>query len=486
MFCETEAEAFADPARELIFEVAGAYLERRGITAAELVFDPAQHRALLDDGPRFQEILQRIALLQGQHTRRPVSERMKELTALAEAAMQRVEAQAALLPDVAGLDEALQQKLLTGSNFDEWVRAGVAFVRLLKAGGGWAEQAGRCLDVIDAGVAGEVGSMADQTLSEILRLKPAAAAIFGENVNRRAMIEFCVSLLEARPAASDNLTPVMMRLQQTQGLALLPLARAAIRARLAEMLGGSMPLFHPEPLQEWERLLALKLRIAAIGDLIEDERVGAALARRFARFATPDLLNPILAGEPEIARKLLFLLRLYRELADASARFELLGVLGHYLEHRDFKTQFVSPQSSREDFASLAAGISSELMQADIPDQRKATYLQLFRNQLAAVTKPTGQRNVQRGLGGAQDYVLLQGQRIPLRNWSPVGLQFGPCSAALAAGAKLPVKVIVQSAGLSFEFRATAEVLRVADGLVAARYQCEDPAVTQKIKAYFA
>src|SRR3546814_6575821 len=33
------------PARELIFEVAGAYLERRGISAVELVFDPAQHRA---------------------------------------------------------------------------------------------------------------------------------------------------------------------------------------------------------------------------------------------------------------------------------------------------------------------------------------------------------------------------------------------------------------------------------------------------------
>ena len=486
MFCETEAEAFADPARELIFEVAATYLERRGITACELVFDPAQHRALLDDGARFQEILQRIALLQGQHTRRPVSERMKELTALAEAAMQRVETQAASLPAIAGLDQALQQNLLVGTNLDEWVRAGVAFARLLKAGGGWAEQARLCLDVVAAGIEGEVRSMADQTLAELLRLKPAAAAIFGESVNRRAMIGLCVSLLEAKPAAGGDLTAVMLRLQETEGLAQLPLARAAIRARLAEMLNGTMPLFHSEPLQEWQSLLELKQRIAAIRDLIEDERVGAALARRFARFATPDLLNPILAKEPEIARKLLFLLRLYREVADPSARFELLGVLGHYLDHRDFKTQFVGPQSSREDFASLAAGISSELMQADIPDQRKTTYLQLFRNQLAAVIKPAGQRSVQRGIGGAQDYVLLQGQRIPLRNWSPVGLQFGPCSIALSAGAKLPVKVIVQNPALSIEFRVTAEVLRVADGLVAARYQCEEPAIAQKIKAYFA
>ncbi len=486
MFCETEAEAFADPARELIFEVAGAYLERRGISAAELVFDPAQHRALLNDGARFQEILQRIALLQGQHTRRPVSERMKELTALAEAAMRRVEAQAASLPEISGLDQARQRNLLTGSNLDEWVRAGVVFARLLKASGGWAEQAGFCLAVVETGIGGEVGSMADQTLSEILRLKPAAAAIFGENVNRRGMIELCVSLLEARASAAAGLTAVMARLQQTQGMAQLPLARAAIRARLAEMLGGTMPLFSPEPQPEWQALLALKQRIAAVKDLMEDERVGAALARRFTRFAAPELLNPILGREPEIARKLLFLLQLHREIADPSARFELLGVLGHYLDHRDFKTQFIGAQSSREDFATLAAGISSELMQAEIPDQRKATYLQLFRNQLAGVVKPTGQRSHQRGIGGAEDYVLLQGQRIPLRNWSTVGLQFGPAGMALAAGAKLPVKVIVQNPNLSIEFRATAEVLRVADGLVAARYQCEDPAVAEKIKAYFA
>lgn len=484
MFCETEAEAFADPARELIFQVAGAYLERRGITATELVFDPAQHQALLNDGSRFQEILQRIALLQGQHTRRPVSERMKELTALAEVAMRRVETQAAQMPEISGLEQALQQSLLSGTDLDGWVRAGTVFSRLLKAAGGWADQAQLCLRVV-AGVEGEIRSMADQTLSEILRFKPAAAAIFGDNVNRRGMIEFCISLLEAKPAPG-NLSPVMMQLQHTEGLAELPLTKAAIRTRLAEMLGGTMPLFHPEPQQEWQAMLVLKQRIAAVKELAGDEQVAAALARRFTRFATPDLLNPILARETEFARKLLFLLQLYREVADASARFELLGVFGHYLEHRDFKTQFVGTQSSREDFAALAAGILSELMQADIPGPRKTTYLQLFRSQLAGVVKPVGQRSVQRGVGGAQDFVLLHGQRIPLRNWSPVGLQFGPSSTSLTAGAKLPVKVIVQTPALSIEFRATAEVLRVADGMVAARYQCEDPAVMQRIRDYFA
>lgn len=486
MFCESEAEAFADPARELIFEVGRAYLERRGITAAELVFDPAQHQALLNDGARFQELLQRVALLQGQHTRRPVSERMKELTALAEAAMKRVEAQAAALPVLPSLQDAAGRGLLTGTNLDEWVRAGVAFVRLLKVQDSLAAQAGFCLDVIEAGIEGEVRSMADQTLSEILRLKPAAASIYGDDVNRRTMIELCLSLLEAKPSAHTAMTPIMTRLQQTGGLAGLPLARAALRIRLTEMLNGTAALFDPDPKGEWEALLALKRRIAAVEMLTGDEQLATVLDRRLSRFSTPDLLNPMLAKESELARKLLLLLRFHREIADPAARFELLGIIGHYLDARDFKTAFVSPKSTREDFAELAAAISAELMQAEIPPARKSAYLQLFRDKLATVVKPVGSRAGQRGQGGPEDHVLMRDMRLQLRNWSPAGLMFGPSNTTPEVGARLPLTVVVRNPGFSIEFSARAEILRVADGMIAARYQCDDPAAAQRIKNYFA
>lgn len=486
MFCETEAEAFADPARELIFEVGRSYLERHGITAAELVFDPAQHRALLNDGARFQELLQRVALLQGQHTRRPVSERMKELTALAEAAMKRVETQAAGLPAaLTDLPEAVAGGLLAGRNLDEWVRAGVAFVRLLKAQGSLAAQAAFCLDVIETGIEGEVRSMADQTLSEILRLKPAAASIFGEDANRRAMIELCLSVLEAKPTGAA-VTPVMARLQATSGLPGLPLTQAAMRARLTEMLGGTSPLFAAEPKQEWEALLALKRRIARVELLAADEPLIAALDRRLARFATPELLNPILAKEPDLARKLLFLLQLNHEIADAAARFELLGIIGHYLDARDFRTTFISPKATREDFAELAAAISERLMRAEMPPARKSAYLQLFRDKLATVVKPLGSRVAQRGAGGPEDHVLVQDVRVPLRNWSPAGLMFGPCDVSLETGMRLPLVVVVRNPAFRIEFQARAEILRVAEGMIAARYQCDDPAVAARIRDYFA
>lgn len=491
MFCETESEAFADPSRELIFQVARGYLERCGIVSAGLVFDPAQHRALLNDGPRFQEILQRIALLQGQHTKRPVSERMKELTALAEAAMRRVETLDGQLPPASAADDralaAFANQAADGHGADDFVRAGILLTRRLAQCENWTGRAMLCLDLLDAGAAGAAQGLLDQTLAEILRLKPAVTDIYGTS-ERPAMIDLC--LLFAGEAAADHktdipLTAVATRLRRRGGIAELPGCLAAMRERLIELLGGMLPIYHDEPHEEWPRMLALKQRIGMIPALQDDWQIASAMARRFARFATPEQLNPLLAREPEFARKILTLLRIYREVEDATARFELLGILGHYLEHRDFRTSFIGKQATREEFATLAADISGALVTTDIPEQRKARFLELFRNHLAAIPQPAAARPRQRGAAGSGDVVVVNGVRIPLRNWSAVGLQFGPCPPGLAVGDRMQLTVEIRNAALTLDFSAEAEVLRVTGDLVAARYRCADEPASRQIRAFF-
>lgn len=489
MFCETDAEAFADPARELIFQVARGYLERQGITSTDLVFDPAQHRAMLNDGARFQEILQRVALLQGQHTRRPVAERMKELTALAEAGMRRVEVAAAALPAFNSFADAQRQGLFTGSNLDEWIRSGVTLARLLTLAGDWEKRAALCLDVLETAAEGsESHGMADQTMAEILRLQPAAPVLFGEKANRRRMITLCMGMGGGEMPADAH--AALQRLRGLLAKQTLPRTADALRARLVEMLHGTASVFSTEPYDEWQAMQALKQKMQGLKLFSADPEIAASMARRFARFASPELLNPILARETEIARKLSFLLQLYAEIEDGNARFELQGILTHYMDHRDFKTQFIGPQTSREEFASLAAAISGALATIDIPEPRKGRLLEQFRNQLAVVVKPSGARSNQRGIGGAKDAVIVRGLRFPLKNWSPMGLLFGPCSAALTskleAGSKLSVAIEIRNSLLSLDFTAEAEVLRVSDGLIAARYVCGDIAVQQRIKTYFA
>jgi hypothetical protein len=489
MFCETDADAFADPARELIFQVARGYLERCAITTTDLVFDPAQHRALLDDGARFQEILQRVALVQGQHTRRPVNERMKELTAIAEAAMRRVAVCAAALPRIDAASQALQQGLFAGANLDEWVRSGVAMARLLGQEPDWEKRILVCLDLLDGTAPGsESHGMADQTLAEILRLQPAAPVLYGEKANRRRMIALCLGVGGGEMPSDGN--PVLRQVRDLLQRQPLPRTTDALRARVNEMLQGAAPLFSPDPPGEWLAMRDLKTRIDGLKLFSGDAGIAAGLARRFARFASPELLNPILGQETEIGRKLQFLLDLYSRIEDGNARFELQGIIAHYMDHRDFKTQFVGPQTGRDEFASLAAALSESLAAIDIPEPRKSRLQEQFRSQLATVVKPAGARTSQRGVGGAKDAVVLRGLRMPLRNWSPVGLQFGPCSPAVAAklavGSKISVAVEIRNSLTSLDFTAEAEVLRVSDGLVAARYVCNDLPMQQRIKAYFA
>lgn len=486
MFCETEAETYADPARELIFQVARGYLERVGITATELVFSPAQHRTLLNDGPRFQEVLQRIALLQGQHTKRPVAERMRELTAMAEAAMQRVDTLANGLPESISLPQAIQAGLFNGNRLDEWVVGGIVLARLLTSQPDWSAQAALCLDLLEAGAGTEAHAMADQTLSEIFRLKPVATALFGD-ANRRQMIELCLSL--AGGTAEINMTDVLRRLRSGLAGGSLERCQMAVRERLAEMLGGTLPLYSAEPYEEFSGLLTLKERIVALPMVATDDGVMGALTRRFTRFAAPDLLNPLIGRDPEFSRKLLTLLRLYREIEEGNARFELQGIITHYMEHREFTTKFIGPQSGKDDFANLSAAISAALVQADIPEPRKTRLLDQYRNQLGNVVKPSGSRIAQRGVGTSKDAVVFRALRMPLKNWSPVALLFGPCPASViekvAVGDKMRIGVEVRASMLSIDFTADAEVLRVSDGLIAARYSCSDAAITQRIQNYF-
>jgi hypothetical protein len=489
MFCETDADAFADPARELIFQVARGYLERQGITTTDLVFDPAQHRVLLNDGPRFQEILQRVALLQGQHTRRPVSERMKELTAIAEAAMQRVETAAGKWPAAGSFAEARQQGLFSGGSLEEWIRDGVALARLLAQDAAWDNRVLLCLDLLEfAAPDSESHGMADQTLSEILRLQPAAPVLYGEKANRRRMIALCLGIGGAEMPADGH--AVLKRLRGILAAQSLPRTGDALRARLIEMLQGTASLFFSEPYDEWQAMRQLKAQLEKLPLFVSDAEIAASMARRFARFASPELLNPILARETEIGRKLQFLLDLYAQIEDGNARFELQGIITHYMDHRDFRTQFIGPQTSREEFASLAAAVSGALAAIDIPEPRKSRLLEQFRSQLATVVKPAGSRSGQRGTGGAKDAVIVRGLRMPLRNWSPVGLQFGPCAQALASkltiGSRLSVVVEIRNSLTSLDFTAEAEILRITDGVVAARYVCNDASMQQRIKAYFA
>ncbi|HEX9462239.1 MAG TPA: PilZ domain-containing protein [Alphaproteobacteria bacterium] len=85
----------------------------------------------------------------------------------------------------------------------------------------------------------------------------------------------------------------------------------------------------------------------------------------------------------------------------------------------------------------------------------------------------------------ANDYVTFNNVQFPLRNWSGSGLLFGPMGSPLDIGQKLTLKVTVRCGDDRLRFDADCEVARVANGLVAVRYQCLSGDTAARIRDHF-
>jgi len=84
------------------------------------------------------------------------------------------------------------------------------------------------------------------------------------------------------------------------------------------------------------------------------------------------------------------------------------------------------------------------------------------------------------------DHVVLNGTQVPLRNWSGLGLLFGPLDTPPALGTALRLTVVVTTPQQIFRFTADAEVMRLDGQYAGVRYTCADEDMAQEIKAHFA
>ena len=87
---------------------------------------------------------------------------------------------------------------------------------------------------------------------------------------------------------------------------------------------------------------------------------------------------------------------------------------------------------------------------------------------------------------GPNDYVTFNNVRFPLRNWSVSGLLFGPMGNPPVLGEILILNVTVRCGDDRLRFDAKCEVARIANNLIAVRYECQSPEIAARIKAYFA
>jgi hypothetical protein len=482
MLCQSTDDVFEYPARELLFRVAQPYLEQMRVTATELMFDPREHRKILNASTKFQEYLQRVAIAQGQHSQKPVAERMRDTLAIVDVAMRAVEesarrAQGAGATDAAALEAAANP-----------LAAGVALAVALAARppGDFAGRAAVCFRLLD-GVRNQVAvELLDQTLAQMLRLKAAFAVLAGPADALAIQVRTCLAIAgdaESIAANRNQVVAEIVRLGQTQAL---PHLAVAARDGLEEALAGPALLAVRDPIAELKITRDLRRKIAALPVLAASPTLGQTLSRRMSRLVVPESLDPLLAREMGMGRRLLALVRLYNEIDDANARRHLDSTVAALVESRDFKDEFFVPGQAHDEKRAMVGEVAEAVGASALPEARKLRYREVAALAFADLGQVAGRRLSPRMSAGPEDRVQLMGQRVPLRNWSETGLMFGPFVGTLVPGQTLRGTVLLRNAYISIGFEASLEIVRFADGLVGAKYSCADPHLRQRIKAHFA
>jgi hypothetical protein len=484
MFCEAPSDVFEPQARELLFRVAQSYLEQARITATELAFDPREHRKILGATTKFQEYLQRVAILQGQSASKPVTERMRHVLDCVDGAMRLAEAQARRQQGGEALDAATLDACAAGGLLE----AGIALALALGAvtPGDWAGRATLCASLLSASQEPVAVGLLDQTLAELLRLKASVAVLIGRGDALAVQVRACLAIAGDGDAMRTNRSAIIgeiVRLKTKHRLAAIE--RAAVE-NLNAALASAANLAARDPLEELKTTRDLRAKIAALPLLAADADLADNLSRRMSRLVAPESLEPLLAREIGIGRKLLALVRLYNDIDDANARRHLDAMAHGLIESRDFKDEFFAPGLAHDEKRALVAEASEALQGSAFAETRKQRYREVAALAFADLGQAPGRRLSPRMAAGPEDRVQIMGQRVPLRNWSENGLMFGPFSGVLAPGQSARATVLLRNAYISVGFDAALEIVRFSDGLVGARYSCADPNIRQRIKAHFA
>ncbi|MBL8833483.1 MAG: hypothetical protein JNL71_13910 [Rhodospirillales bacterium] len=487
MFCVTPPEALGDAARETLFRVAQPYLDQVRITATELAFDPREHRKILNSGTKFQEYVQRVAILQGQQLKNPVAERMRQTLELVDGAMLLVDTEAKKLPDAHVADALAIDRLAATDATLGPVRAGIALAANLAAvgPGNWTARGNRCLELLD-GVRDPASlALLDRTIAELMRMKLSGAVLVGPSDNLALVVRACLALAGDAAPGPGGLPPFVAGLVARKAGRAMPCVDRATVEILNGAITGAASLAKRDPTLELSSTRDLRRKVTSLPLLAADKDLADNLSRRLTRLTAPESLNPLIAREVGIGRKLLVLLGLHADIEDPNARKYLVATIDGLVENQEFKSDFYVPGMAHDEKRALAAQVSQAYATSQLSDSKRQRFREIAATAFADLTASGERRVSPRSIAGPEDRVLVGGQRVQLRNWSETGVMFGPFAGIAQPGQHMKATIMLRNGYISMGFEADLEIVRFVDGLVGARYTCADPHVRQRIKAHF-
>ncbi len=489
VLCETVEDLYAARGRAALARACRDHLEENKLIPLELLSSSEQARLIINSETMFGALLQQVSILQAQILKQGVRDRSKKLTAIINQAVTQTTAFERRLPpppvDAEGLSKLVDSDPLYGERI-----AFVALSRHLAFTKSWTDKAERCF-----GLLGPAGRTAVDTaalgvisaaLAEIMLARTGVPELLGKARNPMHRIAQLLSLLDARFAlpADEPVTEMAEKLTQLIRSRQPPPLRDAVVQLIRRLLDAALPFASEEPTEEFRATRLVYETLIRDPALALEIGVADPMEVRMRRLVTRENLTRLVPGAYS-GPKLMQALMLYEQTIGEGARDILLKYAFYMAEHRDFAKEFADPSVGTEEKLEMAGEIRTKATSAGLPDHRREKLLLLLDGLLNQL-KAGEQRRAPRTMCGPEDHVVVENIKVPLRNWSALGLLFGPLSAMLDTGQKLHLTVRIKNPKISIAFDAEAEVMRCGeDGMVAVKYHCPDRQISKMIQHYF-
>lgn len=468
----------------MIGRVCRDYLDENILTPLELLHHSG-HAKLLNGAENLcAALVQKAAVAQAQATNTPVRDKVKKLYAITTAAITQVEAFEKRLPAT-----PLTHRLLTQLNgSDPLYGTRIAYCALahhLNMSKNWTEKATRVLDLFDTGIDPASVAVLDEALSEILQAKTAVPEMLGKFRDARIRIIQLMSLLDSRYAVDEYAfeTDLARRLNEVSSKHKMPSLRDAVIQLIRRLLVSSVPLLSEEPVEEFAATREVYALLTKDRDFAIELGAADLFEKRMVRLVTAEKLARLIPGHYS-APKLMQGFKLFEESIGEGPKEILLKYIAYLFEHRDLEKEFIDPAYSTEEKTEIAQELRKKLISAGLSDHRREQFIGILDPLIQRLGQD--QRKATRNMCGPEDHVVLEGNRIPLKNWSARGLLFGPISGTFLEGEMLKLTVKIKNPKLQITFDAEGDVVRYTDeGFVAMKYECNDKQMTKKIALYF-
>lgn len=472
-------------ARAMLGRICREHLDENIIIPIELLHHSAHAKLVTNSETLYAAFVQKAAVAQAQATNSPVRDKVKKLFAITTAAVTQVEAFEKRLPATPLTHRLLTQ--LAGSDplYGERI-AYTALAHHLYMSKNWTEKADRCLKLLEPGVEPAATTVLDEALAETLLAKSAVPELFGKFSDAKQRIVQFMSILDKRYAVDEHAyeTEFSQRLYETASKHSLPALRDAIVQLVRRLLISSVPLASEEPAEEFAATREVYALLTRDRDFALELGAADLFEKRMVRLVTAEKLAKLIPGYYS-APKLMTGLQLFEEAIGDGPKEILLKYISYLFEHRDLEKEFVDPAYTTEEKVEIAQELRKKTVSAGLSDHRREQFLGIL-DPLIQRLAQGDQRRSTRTMAGPEDHVLLEGTRVPLKNWSAIGLLFGPITGTFLEGELLKVEVRIKNPKLQITFDAEGEVVRYSDeGFVAMKYRCLDAQMAKKVALYF-